>query len=384
MNNVTESLEKKRERIAKTIRREETDKVPFMVIADTYIPAYFGVRLNEVDSYEKAAELNKRFYEELQYDAAGAMFFPNNVYTAPLLKTLGGGSHVVVDGIKQINPQSVGILEPDEYPQLIKDPMNYLLETVLPRRFQMLNIEDPEERFEKMKELLFINGGFGEYFNSYEKNGIPLLAGAAYYFNPLDFILDVFRNFTGISYDIRRCPELLRDAGLALVDSILAMCSAIQPNEYNAVLVPMHLPPFIKPKDFEKVYWPSYEILTKGILAQGHNICFAFEKNYTHLYDYLQELPNKGIIGMFEEDDIRKVKKRLGNTMAIAGGLSTKLLRFGTKEECIDHVKGLIDDLGPGGGYFITNDSPLCFPGDAKPENLKAVADYINEHGYRK
>nr|WP_225877847.1 uroporphyrinogen decarboxylase family protein [Alkalibacter mobilis] len=196
--------------------------------------------------------------------------------------------------------------------------------------------------------------------------------------------MDVFRNFTGISSDIRRCPELLRDAGLALVESILSMCAMTPPSEDKAILVPMHLPAFIKPKDFEKVYMPSFKILTEGIIGQGHNILMAFEKNYTHLHDQLNELPKNGIVGLFEEDDIRLVKKNLGGTMAVAGGLSTKLLRYGTKDECIDHVKSLIDDLGPGGGYFIANDSPLCFPGDAKPENLKAVADCINDYGYKK
>lgn len=383
MNHVMKNLQKKRERFVKTVRREEVDKVPFLLIADTYVPFYVGEDVKEVSTFEKAIEISKKFFEEIQYDMTAYPFFPNNVHNGPLLKALGGGAHVVVDGIKQINPKAVTILQPEEYPELIKDPANYLLETVYPRRFSLFRLDNPEEKFKKLLEVMGIQGGFIEYMNAHEENGIPLLPEGQY-FNPIDLVFDILRDFTGISRDIRRCPELLRDAGLAMVEGYKSMFASSQPVEHKAIVVPMHLPPFIKPKDFEKIYWPSYKALTETVIEQGHNICFFFEKKYSHLYEYLQELPQKGIIGVFEEDDIRVVKKKLGNTMAVAGGLSSNLMKHGTKEECINHVKALIDDLGPGGGYFISNDIPLHFPGDARPENLKAVADCINDYGYNK
>lgn len=383
MNDLIKNLQEKRERFIKTVRREKVDKVPFLIIADTYVPFYVGEDVKEVNSYDKAIEISKKFFDDIQYDMAAYPFFPNNVHNGPLINALGGGAHVVVDGIKQINPKSVTILEPEEYPEFIKDPTNYLLETVYPRRFSMFKKGDPEEKFNKLLEVMGIQGGFIEYMNAYEENGIPLLPSAQY-FNPVDLVLDVLRDFTGVSRDIRRCPELLRDAGLAMVEGYKSMCAATQPVEHQAILVPMHLPPFIKPKDFEKIYWPSFKALTEAVVEQGHNICFFFEKNYSHLYEYLQELPKKGIIGVFEEDDMRVVKEKLGKTMAVAGGLSSNMMQYGTKEECVNHVKELIDDLGPGGGYFIANDMPLHFPRDARPENLKAVADCINVYGYSK
>lgn len=384
MLDVMKTFEEKRERIAKTIRREKTDKVPFMVIADNYQPSYVGVDVKDVSSYDQAIGIAKKFYKDLQYDALSYIYMPQNVVTANMINILGGGAHVVVDGVKQINPSAVTILEPEEYPELIKDPTNYLLETVYPRRFSSLRIEDPQERFAKIAELMGFFNGLAEYTASYAKNGIPVMMGPRTYFNPVDLIMDVFRDFTGISRDIRRCPELVRDAGLAMVEAYTTMTAMTQPQSYESITVPMHLPPFIKPKDFEKVYWPSFKALTEAVIEQGHNVTYFFEKNYSHLYDYLQDLPNKGIVGVFEEDDIRVVKEKLGNTMTIAGGLSSNLMKYGTKEECINQVKGLIDDLGPGGGYFITNDVPLMFPNDANPENLKAVADCINEYGYNK
>ncbi|MFZ7121376.1 MAG: uroporphyrinogen decarboxylase family protein [Eubacteriaceae bacterium] len=384
MNDVMKKLQEKRERVAKTILREEVDKVPFLLIAGEYQASYVGVDVKDVNTYEQAMEINIKFYEDIQYDVLAYCYIPHNVFTSNFIRILGGGAHVVVDGIKQINPAAVTILQPEEYPELIKDPLNYLLETVYPRRFSTLKIEDPEEKIEKIKEFMGLMSGLNEYSDLYEKNGIPLIMGAISYYNPIDLIMDVLRDFTGVSRDIRRCPELIRDAGLAMVEAYKLMSVMSPPRDYQTVIVPMHLPSFIKPKDFEKIYWPSYKAITEALIEQGHNIMFFFEKNYSHLYDYLQELPQKGVLGVFEEDDIRVVKKKLGNTMAVAGGLSSNLMQYGTKEECINHVKGLIDDLGPGGGYFITNDVPLISPNDARPENLKAVADCINDYGYNK
>lgn len=370
-----QEYDRRMERTIKTINREETDRVPFMIVADGYAADYLGVDVNDVTTYEKAIEINRKFYEDIQYDVLVYPFTPANVFNAQIEKALGGGCHSVVKGYKQVNPQEVKILDPKEYPELIKNPTEYLLEIVFPKRFSMLRIEDPEEKFEKLKEVMGIFGAIGEYVHSYEKNGIPLLksVGSIY---PVDFIMDVLRDFSGISGDIRRYPELVRDAGLAMVEAYKSMFSTVPPG--TVISAAMHLPPYIKPKDFEKVYWPSYKAIIEDLVGKGYNLLFAFEKNYSHLYDYLQELP-KGIVGIFEEDDIRVVKKKLGSKMAIAGGLRANILKNGSKAECIDHVKGLIDDLGPGGGYFITNDMPMCFPHDVKPENLKAVADYINK-----
>jgi hypothetical protein len=43
---------------------------------------------------------------------------------SPMLQLLGGGCHVVKDFSKQIYPEKVTIMQPDEYPELIKNPSN--------------------------------------------------------------------------------------------------------------------------------------------------------------------------------------------------------------------------------------------------------------------
>ncbi len=49
--------------------------------------------------------------------------------------------------------------------------------------------------------------------------------------------------------------------------------------------------------------------------------------------------------------------------------------------ENIDHAKDCIDRFGPGGNYILSVDMILMNLSDAKPENLKAVLEYVHENG---
>lgn len=378
-----ELLKQREVRLSKTIRREKVDKVPFMMIADSYIPYYSNIKLTDVKTYDDAVVANKIMFDDLQNDCVVVPYMPAQLMLAPKLKLLGGGAHAIGDNmIKQINPASTTIMEQNEYPELIKDPLNYILETMYARRYKLLASNDPKEKYSKFVQLLQECFAFGAYLQKCEQEtSVPVMTNSMLYFHPTDLIFDLMRNFNGIIRDLKRCPELLRDAGLAMVDGFAKMATLIPPVDHKALFCPMHLPAFISAKDFEKIYWPSFKKLTELYVEQGHNVMYYFEKNYSHLYEYLQELPKNKIIGIFEEDDITMVKKKLGGTMSIAGGLKTNTMYYGTKEECINMTKGLIDDVGRDGGYFIAPDTPLLFPTNAKPENLKAIAETIETYG---
>ncbi|MFA0815516.1 MAG: uroporphyrinogen decarboxylase family protein [Anaerofustis sp.] len=375
------NLEEKRQRVIKTIQRETVDKPPFLLAADGYFPYYAGVEKSEVTTYEKAVEIVTKVSEDLQYDTTYFPFMPANLMVSPMLQLLGGGCHVVKDFSKQIYPEKVTIMQPDEYPELIKNPSKYLLDKALPRRLDLLGDITDEEKTNRIMGTLGEMQKVGQYYQGIEEAGsLNMMASA--WLSPVDYILDFLRDFSGIMSDIKRTPELVRDAGLAILEELKpAIKSMAKPaTQDKAVFMPMHTPAYLRPKDFEKVYWPSYKATVEYLTDCGFNVACYFEKKYGHLFDYLQDLPKQGVIGLFQEDDIRMTKEKLGKTMAVAGGLSTTLLEFGTKEECLDQVKGLIDDLCPGGGYFIAPDMPMMFPVDGKPENLKAVADYIRDY----
>lgn len=373
----------RRERIKNAFLREKTDKVPFLLNADAYIPFYGGVELKDITSYDISLEVHGRVLKELQPDCVLSPYFPQHLMLSPKLALLGGGAHEVGKNmIKQIIPSATQIMQPDEYPALAKDPLDYLLEELYPRRFKLLAGNNDEEKFGKLLQMLSDGQVFVKYLQDGEVvSDVPNLVYGSVYLNPADLIFDLLRNFTGIVGDVRRCPEQLNEAGLAMVDDIASIMNIYPRLPHATLFCPMHLPAFVKVKDYEKVYWPSFKKLTELLVEQGHNVMFYFEKNYSHLYDSLQELPKNHIGGLFEEDDIRLVMKKLGGTMTVLGGLRTNVLSYGTKQESIDHVKALIDDVGRDPGFVIAPDTPMIFGADAKKENLKAVADTIATYG---
>ena len=116
------------------------------------------------------------------------------------------------------------------------------------------------------------------------------------------------------------------------------------------------------------------------LTSSGYLVACYYERNYEHLYDFLKELPDHNVVGLFEDDDLRKTKKALPN-MAIAGGMDCYTLNYGTKEQCIDMAKGLLADLAPGGGYLFCTNKILHSQNDANPDNLRAVNEYVMENG---
>ncbi|MFZ7134024.1 MAG: uroporphyrinogen decarboxylase family protein [Eubacteriales bacterium] len=375
MNEKEKWMEERELRMTKAIRREEVDKTPFMSISDQYTPFYFGVDKGTITSYEIAADLHTRFDIDLRCDTSIIPFEAVNLTVTPKYKLLGGGTFIVKDNTKMQSPDKVDIMNDSEYPELIESPAKFLINKVYKRRYELLN-KSLDEQYNGYLQVLDESHKNLQYISLLEQKGSHITQSGVL-INPVDIIFGFLREFKGIINDIKRRPELVRDAGLAIAEELKSLIDTMPPTPDKGIFIPMWIPAFLRPKEFEKVYWPSFKLLAEYMVEHGHNVFYYFEKNYGHLQDYLQELPKNGIVGIFQEDDLIKTKKKLGNTMAIAGGLSTAIMQHNTKEQCIDHVKKLIDDLAPGGGYFIAPDTPMMFPSDARPENLKAIADYI-------
>jgi len=56
---------------------------------------------------------------------------------------------------------------------------------------------------------------------------------------------------------------------------------------------------------------------------------------------------------MFEQVDIAKAKKILGDTACICGNLPSADLIYGKKEDIIENTKRMLDICAPGGGFMM-------------------------------
>ncbi|NTW72596.1 MAG: hypothetical protein HGA49_10210 [Eubacteriaceae bacterium] len=363
------------------------DRVPVYSLVDNWAFTYAGYSIEEIFAddekhYNAFEKVGKDFYWDSMFTCvtSRAMNYVN---------ALGGGSFKN-KGLMQVETGHAKSMEVEEFDELIKDPYAFIRDKVAPRKFALMSMEYSEEKYQKYTEAI-------DYYFRFRKLGgssvgrmknelaMPISRGGVFW-HPIDLILDYLRDFQGTMLDIRRNPNKLIEAAEAMTPMIIELCEAAYPQhlEGKSIFNPMHLPQFLRPKDFEKVYWPSYKKIVEHFAAKGCVVQSYFERNYSHLYDYLQELPKNSVFGLFEDDDLRVVKKRLGDNMCIAGGMEVYALNNGTKQECIDMAKSLIDDLAPGGGYVFTTNRIPHSPNDANPENLRAVNEFVHEYAVYK
>jgi len=76
--------------------------------------------------------------------------------------------------------------------------------------------------------------------------------------------------------------------------------------------------------------------------------------------------------------DVYEMKRRYGDRLAFWGGVSTQqLLPYGTPDEVRTEVRRLLREVGEGGGYICAPAHSI--PGDARPENIMALIETVNE-----
>ena len=143
--------------------------------------------------------------------------------------------------------------------------------------------------------------------------------------------------------------------------------------------VPMQLPAFIRARDFEKVYWPSWIALANHLVSLGIRPLFQLEKSYAHLMDHVAELPAG--CGVYLEDDMPWDVKTAAPHLFVVAGISLQDLKLKQTDECIDFVKNMIDRTAPFGGFVFSVNSIMLTLSDVRPENLIAVHDFVKEYG---
>ena len=77
--------------------------------------------------------------------------------------------------------------------------------------------------------------------------------------------------------------------------------------------------------------------------------------------------------------DLAEIKKTFGGRICVMGNYSPVVLARGTLDDARREAKRCLDAAMAGGGYAITTSDEV--PADAKIDNMKAVVEYVNEHG---
>ena len=135
--------------------------------------------------------------------------------------------------------------------------------------------------------------------------------------------------------------------------------------------------PFFSPTVFREVVLPRYKRVAEKITLPW------IIHSDGNILPFLDDLLNLGISGLHPVEkgamDIRALKKRYGGRLCLLGNIDLNILGIGTPQEVEAEVRGLIRDVGPGGGYIVTSGNSLA--GYLKPENVIALSEAVQKYG---
>jgi hypothetical protein len=382
-------------RYVTAMRNGKPDRVPIRPFVAEFTAKYAGYTCQEVThDYEKAFAAARKCAADFDWDAVvGNMVYVCTGLTQAIgLRYYGvPGLDVPPDtGFQYIEPpEEKAFMLPEEYDQLIADPVGYLFNVWLPRvSADVVPIGEPSTC---RNNLSFLKGGMAmmQYFSAFGPQGAALRtesgtvsAIAGILKAPLDILADKLRGYMGLCTDLMERPDKVQAACEALAPHLLHVAlSGADPDRNVPVTIWMHrgCVPFISRKHFETIYWPTLKPIIEGIWAAGHQTLFYAEGNWNAHLDAFAELPDGSIIYHVDQADLLEVHRKLGRKFCLSGGIPNFVLSYGTEQQVKDHCKQAIDSVGADGGYIL--DACAIVQNDAKVENLRAMTDFTREYG---
>ena len=135
--------------------------------------------------------------------------------------------------------------------------------------------------------------------------------------------------------------------------------------------------PYFSPEVFRELVLPRYRRVAEKVTLPW------IIHSDGNILPFLDDLMDLGIAGLHPLEkgavDICQIKKRYGDRLCLLGNVDLNLLGMGPPEDVTNEVRGLIRDVGPGGGYIATCGNSLA--GYLIPENVLALGEAVREFG---
>jgi hypothetical protein len=367
---------------------KEPDKIPVGAEILSWPFAYANMKYADImDDPQKVFENYVKFTEimDLDFLFGGFVSVPIRAYEAVGCKNFAIGD----DGVCFIHLQpSIKYMAPEDYPDLIADPVAFG-ETIVRRQCEAFLLPK-EEAYEKiiqgakaLKPWMEANDLIkGHLFG--EKAIVPIPGDSHILFlSGITSLFDRYRGMRDTLLDIRKRPELLRQACDALLGQMRKRLSRVDPNSiegaYPFGTSVYHAECFLSPAQFDEFFFEPFKEMCLPLMEAGLKFFIKGEGSFINTLDRYRQFPKGSIIFMLDEDDPFEVHKAIGDWQTIATGITADLLQMGEKEQCVDFVKRSFDTFAPGGGFIFMQNKPLLCAADAKIENLEAVYKTANE-----
>ena len=372
-----------------TSMERKPDKIPHMSFFVTWKILDDGYKLSEaMNDYDIMEKVVRQHQEKYGFDCILEMG-ARNAIRIPM--ALGNCSYYVNDEAGTVNYLDKAICEHDELREMAADVKKFFWEKGMARKYdkwadKTVTLEDMQKVVDEQSIFLQYMGKINKVMQ--DEYGLPPYAAPkGYGYIALDFMFNTVRGIKGLSVDMRKDKGALKEACDALNElfykpGIEALRNApVGPDmsaafDYDLTLL-CHT--ILNNRQFAEYLWP-YMKETFDVLAEKKMTVRLFmEGSSKRFWEYFKDLP-KGLIVLHpEQDDVFEVRRELPN-VAILGGMPVSLLGTGTKQQCIDRVKCLFDELVQDGGFMLIQDKMVSFRNDANPENVRAVCDFVREY----
>ncbi len=385
------------------------DRVPIVLLFGAFASRYAGItREEELYDLEKSYGANLETTVDFGPDMTSAPLTFGSVLETLDYRQLKWAGHNLPDGSGYQYVEGE-YMKADEYDAFLFDPSDFIMRLYWPRIMGRLGIFGqlpPVRSFisyffgltsgfipfgtpagidalnvlknaadESAKSL----GAMQNYAGKVKAAGFPMFFASGTQ-APFDTLGDYFRGTKGIALDMYRNPEKVMAACEKLLPVMLeAAVPAAKISGNPRVFIPLHKGSdnLMSLEQFRLFYWPTFRELLVALVDEGLNPVVLVEGAYNSRLDIIKDVPEGKIVYWFENVDMAKAKRILGDRVCIMGNVPMSLLATGTEGQVKEYCGKLLNTMGSGGGYIMSSAAVLD---DARVENVRALVDFTREH----
>lgn len=396
------------------IALKKPERIPVCPASGFYPFQYAGITAEEaMHDYGKLGYALRKFHTDFLPDNVGgtALYGAGDVLEILDYKLYRWPGH----GVPPTEPYQCvedEYMRADDYARLIDDPSDFFLRTYFPRVFGSLAPFSTLGLLSSVLELPSVPAAmipFGrphvqtalEKILKAGKAAVEWIAACAAIDReiiatlglaqvmggitkaPFDIVGDTLRGTRAIMLDKFRQPKQVLAAVERLVPlAIAAGVESAQHSRSPIVFIPLHkgADSFMSLRDFEKFYWPTLKAMIIGLIEEGLVPYLFVEGSYNKRLDTIAdpEIPAGRTVWMFDQTDMKEVKKRFTGWACFAGNVPSSMLIAAKPDDVCAYVRQLIADVGRDGGYILTTGATVD---NAVAANLHAMIDTCKQYG---
>jgi uroporphyrinogen-III decarboxylase len=397
-------------RFVKALKLEEPDRVPVMLPSGNFPAYYAGIDFRTLMyDYDAMKKAWIKFMDD---------FGDMDTLMGPGLVPCGTIAEIMQSRITALpglglpeNASMNQIIEgeymlADEYDDYIKDPTDFQLRTMLPRTTGLFDsfrklpplrmirgemwvsiLADPDVRktFETLMNMadverkhrdaheemnrIILSRGYPSFL------GFGLMVGA-----PFDHFADLLRGTRGISLDLYRQPEKVKEGMAMQLAFGLERIEGFPMTPCPICAIPLHKGDdvFMSDRQFEEFYWPGLRAVMMAMVEEGLVPMPFAEGKYTRRLKQINDTPKGAVAWWFDQTDMAAAKKTIGDICCIMGNVPTSVVMTHTREQVKEACRQVIEDCKDGGGYILSGGAAIDH---GKFENLKAMMEAATEYG---